>query len=145
MRGNSQAGGGGGTGERDSYGVRRRGVGGVLDPAAFLEVCGARVGGGVNHIDYVNSEVKPALVTSWEVSEDGTVYTFELRKGVKFHDVNTMTATDCERSFMRLMDPDDPSQPEGAYAIAEIGGGKGKEKRGGGDKTLQITPRGPPR
>src|SRR5581483_4100635 len=31
------------------------------------------------------TEVAPALAQSWEVSDDGTVYTFHLRPGVKFH------------------------------------------------------------
>src|SRR5918997_1314271 len=117
---------------------------GNADPAIFATFgdwmvidCVAR---GLTHIDYVTTEVKPALATSWEVSEDGTVYTFELREGVKFHDGNTMTATDCERSFMRLMDPDDPSRPPGTYAIAEIGGGNGKKVRAGGGQNLQNTP-----
>jgi peptide/nickel transport system substrate-binding protein len=37
----------------------------------------------------------PDLAESWEVSEDGRVYTFRLRQGVKWHDGKPFSAKDC--------------------------------------------------
>jgi len=31
-------------------------------------------------------KVAPVLATSWEMNDDGTIWTFRLREGVKFHD-----------------------------------------------------------
>ena len=44
---------------------------------------------------------KPQLAESWEVSEDGTVWTFHLRQGVKFHEGGDLTASDVAYSFQR--------------------------------------------
>jgi peptide/nickel transport system substrate-binding protein len=43
----------------------------------------------------------PSLAESWQVSADGRVYDFTLRKGVKFHNGDTMTAEDVKFSFER--------------------------------------------
>jgi ABC-type transport system substrate-binding protein len=55
----------------------------------------------------------PNMVASWDVSEDGTTYTFNLKKGIYFHDSEAfeggkgreVTAEDFEYSFKRLLDP----------------------------------------
>ncbi|MBX7045298.1 MAG: ABC transporter substrate-binding protein [Ignavibacteria bacterium] len=55
----------------------------------------------------------PALATKWEISDDGTLYTFHLRKGVLFHDNacfpngkgREFTAKDVKYSLERVCDP----------------------------------------
>jgi len=46
--------------------------------------------------------VKPWIAEDWDISEDGTVYTFELRDDVTFHSGNEMTAEDVMFSMERL-------------------------------------------
>ena len=53
-----------------------------------------------------HGEIVPALAESLpEVSEDGLVWTFHLRRGVKFHDGHELTAADVVYTFERDMDP----------------------------------------
>src|SRR5262244_3139988 len=43
----------------------------------------------------------PSLAESWSVSADGLVYEFVLRKGVKFHNGDSVTPEDAKYSFER--------------------------------------------
>src|SRR2546425_2734772 len=43
----------------------------------------------------------PSLAESWSTSSDGLVYEFVLRKGVKFHNGEPVTAEDAKFSFER--------------------------------------------
>jgi peptide/nickel transport system substrate-binding protein len=76
-----------------------------LDPtagaaAAIDEVLYANVFEGLTRIG-PSGEVLPALAESWDISEDGTVYTFRLRSGVKFHDGSDFDAEDVKFSLDR--------------------------------------------
>jgi ABC-type transport system substrate-binding protein len=51
--------------------------------------------------------IVPALATTWEVSDDQTVYTFTLRDGVTFHDGEPFTAADVVATFNRIINPPD--------------------------------------
>ena len=47
----------------------------------------------------------PDLAESWEVLENGKVYVFHLRRGVKFHDGAPLTAEDVVASFEHIIFP----------------------------------------
>ena len=50
---------------------------------------------------YPGQKMGPSLAESWEESEDGLTYTFKLRPGLKFHNVDPVTADDVKFSFNR--------------------------------------------
>jgi peptide/nickel transport system substrate-binding protein len=60
-----------------------------------------------------NMKIKPCIASQWEISENGTLYTFYLRPDIYFHahekfgptKTRLVTAADFEFSFKRLLDP----------------------------------------
>lgn len=63
-------------------------------------------------------EVEPALASSWKISEDGTVYTFTLRKKVKFHDGTPFNAQAVKFNFDRMLDDAHPQHDTGPFPLA---------------------------
>jgi peptide/nickel transport system substrate-binding protein len=63
-------------------------------------------------------EVEPALAERWEVSEDGTVYTFELREDVRFHDGTPFDAEAVRFNFERMLDEEHPYHDTGPFPLS---------------------------
>ncbi|WP_438974806.1 ABC transporter substrate-binding protein [Roseicyclus sp.] len=78
-------------------------IGMVLEPPNLDPTAGAAAA--IDEVVYANifegltrfgpdGAVNPGLAATWDISDDGTVYTFALRPGVTFHDGTTLTADD---------------------------------------------------
>ncbi|WP_129222098.1 ABC transporter substrate-binding protein [Lichenibacterium ramalinae] len=52
--------------------------------------------------------IVPGLATSWDISDDGLVYTFHLRQGVKFHDGTPFDAAAVKFNFDRFWNESSP-------------------------------------
>ena len=55
------------------------------------------------------------LARSWDISEDGLVITFHLRKGVKWHDGHPFTADDVLFTYQVTIDPGTPTAYSGDF------------------------------
>lgn len=53
-----------------------------------------------------NMNIVPALVTDWEIVDDGKTYLFNLRQDVTFHDGTKFNAEAVKFNFERILDPD---------------------------------------
>lgn len=60
-----------------------------------------------------DGSIAPNLAKSWEISDDGTVYTFVLQEGVTFHDGTPLDAAAVKFTFDRFM-ADETSNPSKA-------------------------------
>lgn len=93
--------------ERPTY---RRPLGndpGTLDPARISDIYALSVAqqifDGLVRFDQTLA-ITPALAQFWKASRDGLVWTFTLRKGVRFHHGREVVADDVVYSFTRILD-----------------------------------------
>jgi peptide/nickel transport system substrate-binding protein/oligopeptide transport system substrate-binding protein len=128
---------------RDNYDPRS------LDPAVSTDVPTGRAVGylfdGLTRFT-PDAKVEPALAERWDVSADGTTYTFHLRHGVTFQDGAPVTAHTVIASWQRALAPETKSG--GASFLFPIKGAKdfngGTAKSIGGltapnDSTVIVT------
>lgn len=66
-----------------------------------------------------NYEIQPILAESFEVSEDGLQYTFNLRQGVLFHDGEEFTSEDVQYTYEFYGNPDNGAVTGSDYASIE--------------------------
>jgi peptide/nickel transport system substrate-binding protein/oligopeptide transport system substrate-binding protein len=121
----------------------------TLDPAFVTGIYAATVVqqlfDGLVQFD-ADLNVIPCIAESWKASRDGRIWTFHLRKGVKFHNGREVTADDFVYSFTRILDPKIKSPR--TWLFERVQGAEkflaGEAKRVEGlraldDYTLQIT------
>jgi oligopeptide transport system substrate-binding protein len=111
--------------------------GGIVDVNAFE---------GLENVD-ANNKVNPGVAEKYDVSSDGTKYTFHLRKDAKWSDGKAVTANDFYYAWIRALAPETAS--DYAYQLYYIkngeayNGGKAKAEDVGvkviDDNTLEVT------
>jgi oligopeptide transport system substrate-binding protein len=67
-------------------------------------------------------EVVPAAARAWDVSDDGTRFTFRLRPDARFHDGTRVRAQDFVRAFNRIADGTADQPSFNAYLLAPVVG-----------------------
>lgn len=115
-----------------------------LDPAFVYDVYESIVNGLLfdGLVNFEGSEAVPGLAEKWEISEDGTSYTFFLRANAKFSDGKPVTSEDVKYSFTRVLDA--ATNSDRKWVLQEIEGadvlstGESKELAGVATPTPQT-------
>jgi len=71
-------------------------------------------------LDPRTMKIEPSLAVSWQASRDGRTWTFQLRRGVRFHDGTLFDADAVVFTFFRQMDPANPDRLNDFPLFAEI-------------------------
>lgn len=122
----------------------------TLDPALNEAVDGGIVLSnafeGLCKVDENNKAI-PGVAEKWDISEDGTVYTFHFKQGLKWSNGDPIKASDFEFAWKRVLNPE--TAAEYAYQMSYIKGaddynqGKGSADAVGvkaiDDNTLEVT------
>jgi ABC-type oligopeptide transport system substrate-binding subunit len=109
----------------------------VLDPAKATDLPSLNV----SHELYAGltrfsgTGVEPDLAESWSVGQGGLVWTFHLRKGIRWSDDTPITAADFRRSWLRALRP----STNAPYAGPELGIVRGaRHLRATGNGTIGV-------
>jgi peptide/nickel transport system substrate-binding protein len=87
---------------------------------------------------------QPELASDWKVSDDGKSWTFNLRRGVKFHHGREFTSKDVEFTINRLLNPQTASMGRSLFGLAQEASGTVVEHddelfgRGGEDGRVSV-------
>lgn len=95
--------------ERDTLTIAMGAEPESLDPVRMTSAPAATVGEHViQRLIYMEEDgtLTPMLATSWSANADSTVWTFEIRQGVTFHDGTPLTAEAVRANLARFVDPD---------------------------------------
>ncbi len=60
-------------------------------------------------VRYYDNTIENDAAESYDISEDGSTYTFHLREGLKYSDGTDVTAEDFRTSFLKMLSPDSGS------------------------------------
>lgn len=124
-----------------------------IDPYDLQESEGTAVSSNLfdslTEFDYRSSKLVAAAAESWEISEDATVFTFNIRQGCKFHNGEDVTAASFKYAWERMCNPNTTDSPSViSYHIDRVVGyddmieGKATELAGVkvlDDYTLEVT------
>ena len=108
---------------------------GQIVPAGAIDPVKIADGGGITVLSQVAENLvlsapdltaQPLLAVSWSPNADGSVWTFKLRQGVKFHSGKEMNADDVVATFDRLTDPANGSNALSAFTGVLSKGGTRK-------------------
>jgi peptide/nickel transport system substrate-binding protein len=91
------------------------------------------------HFKDESTEVEPGLAESWDISDDGLVYTLHLRQGIKFHDGTDFNAEAVKFNLERQIDPNHPYHDTGEFPYAEFTWGMVDSVEVVDDSTVNIT------
>jgi peptide/nickel transport system substrate-binding protein len=99
---------------------------GLIDPLTIADtggVCMLSQTGEYLAVSDTELRLRPVLAESWRPNADGSVWTFKIRRGVKFHTGQLMTADDVVATMERLADPANGSVALSAFSGALSKGG----------------------
>jgi peptide/nickel transport system substrate-binding protein len=113
-----------------------------LDPAQVTDFNSNRVGRRIVEtlvtMPDESTQLVPGLAESWTIAPDGLMYTFKLRKGVKFHDGTPFNAAAVKFSIERQLNTEHPANKLGKYPFANYFFGNVKAVEVMDDSTVRF-------